>query len=144
MLNKVNLIGHVGADPKVNETKNGVKVANFSLATTQRWTDKNSGEKREHTEWHRISCFDKIAETVEKYVTKGKKLFIEGEIKTRKYEKDGEDRWATEIKASKFIFLDSKSDSSDNDYSKGPKPKKEGVPGVDYQDDPYKNSDLPY
>lgn len=103
MLNKVMLIGNVGQDPEIREFSNGNKVANFSLATSERWKDKNSGEKKEKTEWHRISVFNEgLIKVIDQYVRKGSRLYIEGKIVTRQYEKDGEKRYTTEIHLTGF------------------------------------------
>lgn len=96
-INKAILIGNVGKQPDIRTMQNGGKVANFSLATSERWTDKGSGEKKERTEWHRIVVFGNLAEVVEKYVHKGSKVYVSGAIQTRKYEKDGQDHYTTEI-----------------------------------------------
>lgn len=97
-VNKVILIGNVGNDPEVRSMQSGDKVANISLATSESWKDKNSGEKREKTEWHRVVVFGKLADIVEQYVRKGSKLYIEGTLETRSWEaQDGQKRYSTEI-----------------------------------------------
>lgn len=97
-LNRAMLIGNVGNDPEFRTTESGAKVANFSLATSESWKDKNTGEKKERTEWHRVVVWnDGLIGVIEKYVKKGSKVYIEGEIQTRKWEKDGIDRYSTEI-----------------------------------------------
>jgi single-strand DNA-binding protein len=98
-LNKAMLIGNVGRDPEIVALKDGNRVAHMSLATSRRWRDKLTGETRERTEWHRIVIFsDKIVELVEKYVRKGGRIFVEGEIQTRKWkDQSGQDRQTTEI-----------------------------------------------
>jgi single-strand DNA-binding protein len=103
-LNKVMLIGHLGADPEIRRTQDGKPVATFSLATTERWTDKASGVKREQTEWHRIVVFnEQLAETTQKYLKKGAAVFIEGKLGTRKWtDKAGIERWTTEIVLTAF------------------------------------------
>ena len=104
-VNKVILIGNLGTEPEVKEFQNGTKVANFSLATSERFKDKN-GEQQENTEWHNVSVFGKQAEIIEKYVKKGDKLYLEGSIHTRKWQdKEGNDRYTTEIKAYNFTML---------------------------------------
>lgn len=95
-INKVILVGNVGKDPEVRTFDSGNKVANFPLATSEKYTNK-SGEKVENTEWHNIAVFGKLADIVEKYVVKGQQLYIEGKIKTRSWEKDGEKKYMTEI-----------------------------------------------
>ncbi|MGY8992508.1 MAG: single-stranded DNA-binding protein, partial [Rhodospirillales bacterium] len=90
-VNKVILVGNLGRDPEVRMTQAGNKIVNFSLATSERWRDKNSGEQREKTEWHRVVLFDeRLAEVAEKYMKKGSKVYLEGQIQTRDYEKDGQ------------------------------------------------------
>jgi single-strand DNA-binding protein len=97
-VNKVILIGNLGRDPEVRSFPNGGRVANFSIATSESWKDKTSGEKKERTEWHRISVTnDALVGIVEKYVKKGSKLYIEGQLETRKYEKDGREVYTTEV-----------------------------------------------
>ncbi len=110
-LNKVMLIGHLGRDPEIRYTQQGLAVVNFSLATTEQWTDKNSGERQEKTEWHRIVVFGKQAEICEKYLSKGRQVYIEGRLQTSTYEKDGQTHYATDIVASNFQFLGSKGDA---------------------------------
>ncbi len=98
-VNKVILVGNVGNDPEIRSFNNGGKVANFSLATSESWRDKQSGEKREKTEWHRVAIFqDGLVGVVERYVKKGSKLYIEGKLQTRKWtDRDGNDKYTTEV-----------------------------------------------
>ena len=98
-VNKVILVGNVGRDPEVRTMNNGGKVVNLSVATSEAWKDKNSGERQEKTEWHRVVIFnEKIAEIVERYVTKGSRIYIEGSLQTRKWtDKDGSEKYATEV-----------------------------------------------
>jgi single-strand DNA-binding protein len=97
-LNKVTIIGTVGKDPEIRSFNNGGRVANFSIATSESWKDKATGEKKEKTEWHKISVWnDGLVGVIEKYVRKGQKVYIEGALQTRKYEKDGVDHYTTEI-----------------------------------------------
>ncbi|WP_394699514.1 single-stranded DNA-binding protein [uncultured Desulfobacter sp.] len=104
-LNKVILIGNLGRDPEIRYSPQGLAVVNFTLATTEVWTDKNTGERQEKTEWHRIVVFGKQAETCEKYLSKGKQVYIEGRLQTRSWEKDGQTHYTTEIVVSNFMFL---------------------------------------
>lgn len=107
-VNKVILIGTLGADPEVKQFSNGGSITNISVATSEQWTDKQSGEKREATEWHRISLSNRLGEIAAQYLRKGSKVYIEGKISTRKYQAaDGTDRYATEIKAFSMQMLDS-------------------------------------
>lgn len=106
MLNQVQIIGRVGKDPEVRYLPSGEAVANFSVATTEKWRDKQSGEMREETEWHRISTFGRLAEIVGEYVKKGGLVYVSGKIKTRKYtDKDGSEKYATDIRANEMKML---------------------------------------
>jgi single-strand DNA-binding protein len=96
-LNRVSLIGNIGKDPESKYLTNGDAVTNVSLATTESWKDKNTGEKVEKTEWHRLVFFKKLAEIVAEYCEKGKQIYVEGRLQTRKYEKDGVTHYSTEI-----------------------------------------------
>lgn len=103
-INKVILVGHCGKQPEVRHLDSGVNVASFSLATSENYTNKK-GEKVEQTEWHSIVIWGKLAEVVEKYVTKGQLLYVEGKIKTRSWEKDGQKHYTTEIFADSLQML---------------------------------------
>ncbi len=107
-VNKVILVGNLGNDPEVRYMPNGNAVANVSLATSDSWKDKNTGEQQERTEWHRIVFFNRLAEIVGQYVKKGSKLYIEGRLQTRSWEQDGVKRYTTEIVASEMQMLDSR------------------------------------
>lgn len=107
-VNKVILIGSVGEDPVTKYMPNGSAVVNLSLATSESWKDKNSGENVEKTEWHRVVFFNKLAEVVGKYVHKGSKIYIEGRLQTRSWDQDGIKRYATEIVGSEMQMLDGK------------------------------------
>jgi len=98
-VNKVILIGNVGQDPEVRQFQNGGQVCSFSLATSENWKDRNTGERRDKTEWHRISIFNEgLVRIVQNYVKKGSKLYIEGQLETRKWQdRDGNDRYTTEV-----------------------------------------------
>lgn len=123
-VNKVILIGNLGRDPEVRSFPNGGRVANFSIATSESWKDKMSGERRERTEWHRISIMnDALVGIAEKYLKKGSKVYLEGQLETRKYEKDGRDVYTTEVVLRPYngnmTMLDSRSDGSGSGYSSG-------------------------
>lgn len=110
-VNRVTIIGNLGADPEHRQFEGGGSVTNISVATSEQWTDKNSGEKREATEWHRISLFNRLGEVAAQYLRKGSKVYIEGQLKTRKYQADdGSDRYVTEIRANQMQMLDSASE----------------------------------
>lgn len=119
-LNKVTLIGNVGKEPEIRTFQNGNRVASFSIATSQSWKDKATGEKKEKTEWHNISVLnDTLVGIVEQYVNKGMKLYIEGSMETRKWQdNNGADRYATEVVLRPFngniIFLSKKDDAENN------------------------------
>ncbi|MEZ7912043.1 MAG: single-stranded DNA-binding protein [Propionivibrio sp.] len=105
-VNKIILVGNLGADPEVRYMSNGEAVANVRLATTESWKDKNSGEKREVTEWHRVVFYRKLAEIVGQYLKKGSSVYIEGRIRTRKWQdKEGQERYTTEIEATEMQML---------------------------------------
>lgn len=107
-INKVILVGNLGKDPETSYTQSGIARCNFSLATTESYTDKN-GERQDNVEWHNITVWGKQAESVGKYLNKGSKIYLEGKIHTSKYEdKDGTTRYRTEINANKVLFLDNK------------------------------------
>lgn len=111
-LNKVLLIGNAGRDPEVRHLESGTVTATFSLATTERFRDRNSGETKEQTEWHNIVCWRNLAEIAEKYVRKGTQLFIEGRIRTRSYnDKEGNTKYMTEIVADNMQLLGRKADN---------------------------------
>jgi len=97
-VNKVILVGNLGRDPEVRHSQAGAKIVNFSLATSESWKDKNTGERREKTEWHRVVIFSEgLAGIAENYLRKGSKVYIEGSLQTREYEKDGIKRYSTEV-----------------------------------------------
>lgn len=110
-LNKVMLIGNLGKDPEIRYSQQGTAMVSFSMATTERWTDKNTGDRQEKTEWHNIKVFGKQAEVCEKYLSKGSPVYIEGRLQTRTYEKDGQTRYFTEIVVNNFQFLGSRQDN---------------------------------
>ena len=113
-VNKVVLIGNLGKDPEMRFMQSGSAVASLTLATTLSWKDKQSDERRESTEWHRLSVFNRLGELCGQYLKKGNKIYIEGRLKTNKWQgNDGSDRYSTEIVVSEIEMLDSKSNNSD-------------------------------
>jgi single-strand DNA-binding protein len=108
-INKVILIGNLGRDPETRFLPSGSAVANISVATTDTWKDKTSGEKKEATEWHRVVFFGRLAEIAGEYLKKGSQVYVEGRLQTRKYEKDGQDHYSTEIIADTMKMLGSRS-----------------------------------
>ena len=108
-VNKVTLIGNLGRDPEVRYTPNGSAVCNFSIATTRNWKNKESGERQEETEWHRIVLFERLAEVAGEYLKKGRSVYIEGRLRTRKWtDKDGIEKYTTEIVGEQLQMLGSK------------------------------------
>lgn len=113
MLNKVSLIGRLGKDPEIRHTPNGDAVVNLSLATTENWKDKATGERRQSTEWHRITYFGKLADIAGQYLNKGSMIYVEGQIKTRKYtDSAGVEKYATDIHGRELRMLGSSSGES--------------------------------
>lgn len=118
-INKVILIGNLGQDPEVRFTPSGTAVANLNLATTDTWMDRQSGQRQERTEWHRVVLFNKTAEIAQQYLKKGSKVYIEGRLQTRKWQdQNGQDRYSTEIVANDMQMLDGRS----GDYQGGGAP----------------------
>lgn len=111
-INKVILIGNIGQDPEVKYLPSGGAVTNVSLATSETWKDKNTGQPQERTEWHRVVFFNRLGEIAGEYLRKGSKVYIEGSLRTRKWQaQDGTDRYTTEIVASELQMLDGRDDS---------------------------------
>lgn len=126
-INKVILIGRLGNDPETRTMPNGDPVAKISVATSESWTDKQTGEKREQTEWHTVIAFRQLAEIFGKYLKKGTQVYLEGKLRTRKWQaQDGTDRWSTEILADKLEMLGSK--DSGNNWAQEPQGKPKSQP----------------
>ena len=105
-VNKVILVGNLGKDPEIKYTASGAAIANLTLATSESWNDKQSGEKVEKTEWHRVVAFQRLAEIMGEYLRKGSQVYIEGKIQTRKWQdQNGQDRWTTEVVANDMQML---------------------------------------
>lgn len=112
-VNKVILVGNCGQDPEVKHTASGAAVANLTVATSESWKDKQTGQPQEKTEWHRVVFFGRLAEIVGEYIKKGSKVYVEGSLTTRKWQdQSGQDRYTTEIKASEMQMLDGRNESS--------------------------------
>ena len=141
MINKAILIGNLGRDPEIRYTQSGLAVANFSIATSEKWKDKNSGEWQERTEWHRIVAFGKLGEICGEYLSKGRQVYIEGRIQTREWEdKDGNKRYTTEIVANEMKMLGPKNSGGTYKPSGPPEmPEYDGPPLPEDQDD-----DIPF
>ena len=123
-VNKVILVGNLGADPEIRRLNSGEPVVNLRIATSESWRDKNSGERKEKTEWHQVVIFnDNLAKVAEQYLKKGMKVYIEGQLQTRKWEKDGVERYTTEIVLQKFRgelqMLDARGQGGDAGYGGG-------------------------
>ena len=112
-VNKVTLIGNLGNDPDMKALPSGSQVANLSLATTDSWRDKNSGEMQERTEWHRVVFFDRLAEICGQYLKKGSRVYVEGNLRTRSWEQDGQKRYTTEIVGREMMMLDGRGEGAE-------------------------------
>lgn len=139
-LNKVMLIGNLGKDPEVRFTASGQAVASFSLATSEKFKGKN-GEWEERTEWHNITLWGKLAEIAGEYLSKGKTIFVEGRLQTRKWQdKSGNDRYTTEIVGDKMQMLSPKGERSGGETSSAPK-----TSGAsNYEEPPFQDDDIPF
>ena len=111
-INKVILIGNLGRDPETRYTQGGSAVTNFSVATSESWRDKGSGEQQERTEWHNIVCFARLAEIAGEYLRKGSKVYIEGSLRTSSWEQDGQKKYRTEVMARELQMLDGRGGAS--------------------------------
>ena len=139
-VNKAIVVGRLGNDPEVRYAASGSAVANISVATSEQWKDKNSGEKQERTEWHRITLFGRQAELAGEYLKKGSQVYIEGRIETSKYQdkETGSDRWSTKIVAREMQFLDSRGGGGGGDSqsaSSTSPPQRDSGPSGDFDDD---------
>ena len=134
-VNKVILVGNLGRDPEIRTTQDGLKIVNMSLATSDTWRDRNTGERRERTEWHRVVIFnERLAEVAEKYLRKGSKIYIEGALQTRKWtDQSGQDRYTTEVVLQRFrselTLLDSRASAEGGGAYGGPPEGGGGGPG---------------
>ena len=113
-VNKVIILGNLGADPELRSSPSGVTTCRLSIATSMNWTDKGSGEKKEKTEWHRVVFFGRSAEVIDQYLKKGQQLYVEGRLQTSKYEKDGIERYSTDIIGESFNFISGSASSGQN------------------------------
>ena len=112
-INKVIVVGHLGADPETRYMPSGSAVTNLRVATSDSWKDKQTGEQQERTEWHRVAMFGRLAEIAAEYLRKGSQVYLEGSLRTRKWQdKDGNDRWTTEIVANEMQMLGGRPESS--------------------------------
>lgn len=151
-VNKVILVGNLGRDPETRRTASGDQVCNLAIATTEVWKDRNTGERRENTEWHRVVFFGRVAEVAAQYLRKGSQVYVEGRLQTRKWQdQNGQDRYTTEIRGDEMKMLGSRQSGSDTSFSapddtsapagqfpssaqQNPPPKSSGAPGAGFAD----------
>ena len=141
-VNKVILVGNLGVDPELRHLPNGTAVVNFKMATTESWR-REGGEAEEHTEWHRVSFFGRVAEVIHQYMRKGSKLYVEGSLQTRKWQdKEGHDRWTTEVRGRECTFLSGRDAAPAGDAPAGAPTKTTAPPN----DDPFggMDDDVPF
>jgi len=137
-VNKVILVGNLGKDPEVRYMPNGKAAASVTVATTESWKDKQTGEKQERTEWHNVQFYDKLAEIVGEYLKKGSQIYVEGSLRTRKWQdKEGKDRYTTEVIASDMQMLGGGKSSGEKPERSQSKPNANSAPqgGDDFDDD---------
>ena len=132
-INKVILVGNLGAKPEIKYASNGNAISNLSVATSESWTDKSTGQKQERTEWHRVSLFGKVAEIAGQYLDKGSKVYVEGKLQTRKWQdQNGQDRYTTEVVISGFNgtlkMLDRRDDMNSSAPSQQSQPQAQSAP----------------
>lgn len=146
MLNKVMLIGNLGADPELRQTTSGTSVCEMRIATTESWFDKNANERKEKTEWHRIIVWGKQGENCAKYLAKGRKAYVEGRIQTREWEdQKGNKRWTTEIVANNVQFLSSRNDGGGGgNYGGPPPPSDNDMPAGGGSDGSFSDDEIPF
>jgi single-strand DNA-binding protein len=144
-INKVILIGNLGDDPEVRYTSGGAAVANIRLATTESWKDRETGEQQDRTEWHRVVFFGRLAEIVSEYLKKGSQIYVEGRLQTRKWQdKEGNDRYTTEIVANEMQMLGSRGGKADVNQT-APAAAVEAKPGkTQAADSDFVDDDIPF
>ncbi|MGH8460092.1 MAG: single-stranded DNA-binding protein [Stenotrophobium sp.] len=152
-VNKVILIGNIGKDPEVRYFPSGDAIASATLATTENWKDKQTGEAKEATEWHRLSFPGKLGEIAGKYLKKGSKIYVEGSLRTREWEKDGIKRYTTEIRVSEMQMLDGKPGTGSMNEGGGsyaarsgtaPRPQPQSAAPLASQDQNFDDDDIPF
>ncbi|NNE39005.1 MAG: single-stranded DNA-binding protein [Gammaproteobacteria bacterium] len=143
-INKVILVGNLGNDPDVRYTANGAAVSNISIATSESWKDKETGEQQEKTEWHRVVFFGRLAEIVAEYLKKGSQVYVEGRLQTRKWQdKEGHDRYTTEVVANEMQMLGSRSSGGGSYDQSSSAPAKEPAPAKK-PDENFVDDDIPF
>ena len=145
-INKVILVGYLGQDPEIRYTPDGVAIVNFSVATTESWKDKASGEKKEKTEWHRVVAFRKLGEICGEWLTKGQLVYLEGKLQTRSWEKDGITRYTTEIVLNDMKMLGSANRDRQNKGSYSNNKQESNTTGSGYNEPtiPAEEDDIPF
>jgi len=142
-LNKVQLIGNLGRDPEMRSFPSGDQIASVTIATTEKWKDKQTGEAKEHVEWHRVQFGGKLAEIVGQYLRKGSQVYVEGSLRTRKWtDKEGVEKYATEVRADQMVMLGSKPDGAQTAAPAKPAPLKPSPPNPEFGDDG--GSEIPF
>jgi len=141
-INKVIIVGNLGQDPEIKYTAGGAAVTTLSIATSDSWKDKDSGMDQERTEWHRVVLWRRLAEIAGEYLKKGSKVYIEGQLQTRKWEQEGQTRYTTEIIARDMQFLDSKGSSNTSSTQKSSEMKDQSV--ADVPDSAIDDDDIPF
>ncbi len=140
-INKVILVGNLGQDPEVKYTAGGAAVTTLSLATSESWKDKDTGTDQEKTEWHRVVLWRRLAEIAGEYLKKGSKVYIEGQLQTRKWEQDGQTRYTTEVIGRDMQFLDSRGSTSENSSYENSNP---DMASQDLPDSGITDDDIPF
>lgn len=135
-VNRVIIIGNIGQDPETKFLPSGEAVTNLSVATSESWKDKNSGERKDRVEWHRVTAFGRLAEIISEYARKGSKVYISGSLRTRKWEKDGQPHYTTEIVAKEMQLLDRK-ESDERNQNPIKKPEAGGADDIGDDDIPW-------
>ena len=141
-INKVILVGNLGQDPDVKYTAGGAAVTTLSLATSESWKDKDTGMDQEKTEWHRVVLWRRLAEIAGEYLKKGSKIYVEGQLQTRKWEQEGQTRYTTEIVAREIQFLDSKGSREGSNLGSTDMPEEGSAPDV--ADSGIEDDDIPF
>ena len=141
-INKVIIVGNLGQDPEIKYTAGGAAVTTLSIATSDSWKDKDSGMDQERTEWHRVVLWRRLAEIAGEYLKKGSKVYIEGQLQTRKWEQEGQTRYTTEIKARDMQFLDSRGSSNTSSTQKSSEMNDQSA--ADVPDSAIDDDDIPF
>ena len=141
-INKVIIVGNLGQDPEIKFTAGGAAVTTLSIATSDSWKDKDSGMDQERTEWHRVVLWRRLAEIAGEYLKKGSKVYIEGQLQTRKWEQEGQTRYTTEIIARDMQFLDSRGSSNASSTQKNPEMNDQSE--ADVPDSAIEDEDIPF